>query len=145
MANVGSSSLRQAARLCAKNISSAGLIRSSVLPRAAVVAASGQKVSGRRYVSESKKDAAQVNVESAVKADQKKFVQEMGKTQLEQPMQPTGANADAMMDPMAGMNLLSPRDVRLFLLTTYRCLETGYHHGRRTEAHLSRYASHDSS
>jgi hypothetical protein len=55
-----------------------------------------------------------VNVESAIKADQKKFVQEMGKTQLEQPMQPTGANADAMMDPMAGMNLLSPRDVRLF-------------------------------
>ncbi|OBT89566.1 cysteine desulfurase [Pseudogymnoascus sp. 03VT05] len=103
MANVGSSSLRQAARLCAKNISSAGLIRSSALPRAAVVAASGQKVSGRRYVSESKKDAAQVTVESAIKADQKKFIQEMGKTQLEQPMQPTGANADAMMDPMAGV------------------------------------------
>lgn len=80
------------------------------------MAASGQKVSGRRYVSESKKDAAQVNVESAIKADQKKFVQEMGKTQLEQPMHPTGANADAMMDPMAGMNLLSPRDVRLFFI-----------------------------
>lgn len=114
MANVGSSSLRQAARLCTKNISSAGLIRSSALSRTAVLGASAQKVSGRRYVSESKKDAAQVNVESAIKADQKKFVQEMGKTQLEQPMQPTGANADAMMDPMAGMNLLSPRDVRLF-------------------------------
>lgn len=114
MANVGSSSLRQAARLCTKNISSAGLIRSSVLSRAAVVGASGQKVSGRRHVSESKKDAAQVNVESAIKADQKKFVQEMGKSQLDQPMQTTGANADAMMDPMAGMNLLSPSDVRLF-------------------------------
>lgn len=76
--------------------------------------ASGQKVSGRRYVSESKKDAAQVNVESAIKADQKKFVQEMGKTQLEQPMHTTRADVDAMMDPMAGMNLLSPRDARLF-------------------------------
>lgn len=76
--------------------------------------ASGQKVSGRRHVSESKKDAAQVNVESAIKADQKKFVQEMGKSQIEQPMQPTGANADAMMDPMAGMNLLSPSHVRTF-------------------------------
>ncbi|KFY86984.1 hypothetical protein V500_07263 [Pseudogymnoascus sp. VKM F-4518 (FW-2643)] len=103
MANVGSSSLRQAARLCTKNISSAGLIRSSVLSRAAVVGASGQKVSGRRYVSESKKDAAQVNVESAIKADQKKFFQETGKSPLDQPMQTTGANADAMMDPMAGV------------------------------------------
>ena len=100
MANVVPVSLRQAARLCAKNVSSAGLIRNSPLPR--VVAASGQKVAGRRYISESKNDAAQVNVETAIKADQKKFFAETGKLLSEQPMQGTAGNADAMMDPMAG-------------------------------------------
>ena len=107
MANVGSTSLRQAARLCTKNVSSAGLIRSSALPRA-VIGASGQKVSGRRYISKTKKDAAQVNVESAIKADQKKFFAETGKNPLDQPMHVTRANADAMMDPMAGTNMLHP-------------------------------------
>jgi cysteine desulfurase len=96
-------SLRQAARLGAKNFSSAGLIRSSTLPR--VVAAPAQKVAGCRYISESKKDAAQVTLESAVKADQKKFVAETGKQLSEQPMQGTAGNADAMMDPMAGVYL----------------------------------------
>lgn len=101
MANVAPMSLRQAARLGAKSFSSAGLIRSSTLPRA--VAAPVQKVAGCRYISESRKDAAQVTVESAAKVDQKKFVTETGKQLSEQPMQGTAGNADAMMDPMAGM------------------------------------------
>jgi cysteine desulfurase len=112
MANVGSASLRQAARLCTKNVSSAGLIRSSALPRA-VVGASGQKVSGRRYISGSKKDAAQVNIESAIKADQKKFIAETGKNPLDQPMHVTGAGADAMMDPMAGTETIIPTELNI--------------------------------
>ncbi len=90
--------MRGAARLYAKNVSSAGLIRSVALPRAAIT--------GRRYISESKADAAIVNVDSAIKADQKKFFKETGINASEQPMQGTAANADAMMDPMAGMSKL---------------------------------------
>ena len=98
MANVGSQSLRRATRLCAKNVTSSGLIRATV-PRA--VAGVSQKL-GHRYISETKTDAATVNVESAIKADQKKFFQETGKKVGEQPMMGSTANADAMMDPMAG-------------------------------------------
>lgn len=77
-------------------------MRSSPLPRV---------VAGRRYVSESTKDAAQVTVESTIKADQKKFFAETGKHPVDQPMQGTGVNADAMMDPMAGMSIY-PIEIR---------------------------------
>lgn len=97
MANVASTALRRAARLGAKNISSAGLIRTAA-PRTSSL--------GLRYISETKSDAATVNVESTIKADQKKFVQQTGKQPSEQPMQGTSVGADAMMDPMAGK--LSP-------------------------------------
>ena len=99
MANVASSALRRAARLGAKTTFSAGLIRAAV-PRTSGL--------GLRYISETKSDAATVNVESAIKADQKKFFQETGKQMSEQPMQGTAVNADAMMDPMAGMQPLPP-------------------------------------
>lgn len=94
MANVASTALRRAARLGAKNVSSAGLIRTAA-PRTASL--------GLRYISETKTDAATVNVESTIKADQKKFFQETGKQISEQPMAGTSVGADAMMDPMAGM------------------------------------------
>jgi cysteine desulfurase len=68
-----------------------------------VAATPAQKVAGRRYISESTKDAAQVTVESAAKADQKKFFAETGKQLSDQPMQGIAGNADAMMDPMAGV------------------------------------------
>jgi len=100
MSNIASSSLRQASRLCAKQVSSAGLIRTTHLSRA--VPASAQRISRRGYVSETKKDNAQVNVETAIRADQKAFFAETGKLPENQPMQGTAANADAMMSPIAG-------------------------------------------
>jgi cysteine desulfurase len=102
MSNIASSSLRQASRLCSKQVSSAGLIRAAPLPR--VVAASAQKISRRTYVSETKKDHAQVNVETAIRADPKAFFAETGKLPENQLMHGTTANADAMMSPIAGMS-----------------------------------------
>ena len=100
MSNIASTSLRQASRLCAKQISSTGLIRSASLPR--VLPISGQIISRRGYVSETKKDNAQVNVETTIRADQKAFFAETGKLPQNQPMQGTTVNADAMMSPIAG-------------------------------------------
>jgi cysteine desulfurase len=85
-----------------KQASSAGLIR--VAPLARVLPTSTQKVSRRGYLSETKKDNAQVNVETAIRADQKAFFAETGKLPENQSMQGTIANADAMMSPIAGMS-----------------------------------------
>jgi cysteine desulfurase len=100
MSNIVCSSLRQASRLYAKQSPSAGLIRSSVAHRTAT--ASAQKILRRNYVSESKKDNAQVSVDTAIKAEQKAFFAETGKRPEDQSMMGTSANADAMMSPMAG-------------------------------------------
>lgn len=102
MPNIASKSLRQASRLYAK--SSAGLIRSSPFTesRVAAATASSSKISSRNYVSETKKDNAQVNVDTAIRAEQKAFFQETGKKPEGQPMMGSSANADAMMSPIAG-------------------------------------------
>jgi cysteine desulfurase len=54
-------------------------------------------------VSESKKDSAQVNIETAIKADQKAFFAETGKLPENQPISGANVNADAMMSPIAGV------------------------------------------
>lgn len=105
MSNIASVSLRQASRLCVKQVSSSGLARTA-LPR--VVAPSASKLSRRGYVTESKKNNAQVNVDTAIKADQKAFFAETGKLPENQGMNGTNVNADAMMSPIAGIQDLSP-------------------------------------
>jgi cysteine desulfurase len=100
MSSFASSSLRQASRLCAKQASSAGLIRTATVSRVLPVPA--QKLSRRGYVSETKKDNAQVNVETAIMADQKAFFAETGKLPENQPTQGITANTDSMMSPIAG-------------------------------------------
>ena len=102
MSNLASSSLRQASRLCLKPLaSSAGILRSSTAARVAGI--SSQNISRRGYVSETKKDNAQVNVDTAIRAEQKAFFAETGKLPETQMMPGTSANADAMMSPIAGM------------------------------------------
>jgi cysteine desulfurase len=59
----------------------------------------------RGYVSATKKDNAQVNVDTAIRAEQKAFFAETGKLPENQIIPGTSANADAMMSPMAGMLL----------------------------------------
>lgn len=104
--NVASASLRQASRLYAHKLSSSTLVRSSPLPKALV---SSLHPSGRRsYVSESKKDSAQVDVSSTIKADQKAFFAETGKRPQDVKIPGMNENADVMMSPMAGGLCICP-------------------------------------
>jgi cysteine desulfurase len=112
MSNIASTSLRQASRLCMKqSASSTGLLRSSATARVAGI--SCQKIS-RGYVSETKKDNAQVNVDTTIRADQKPFFAETGKLLENQRIPGAGANAEAMMSPIAGMQLKSGIPVSLY-------------------------------
>jgi cysteine desulfurase len=67
-----------------------------------VAGISNQKISRRGYVSETKKDSAQVNVDTAIRADQKAFFAETRKLPESKIVPGTSATADAMMSPMAG-------------------------------------------
>ncbi|RDW62636.1 putative cysteine desulfurase [Coleophoma crateriformis] len=101
MSSIASNTLRQASRLClTKAAPSAGLLRASALPRTAIAA---QRSSRRGYVSETKKDNAQVNVDSAIRAEQKAFFKETGVKADEMSVPGTTVSADAMMSPMAGV------------------------------------------
>ena len=53
-------------------------------------------------MSESKKDNAQVNVDTAIRAEQKAFFAETGKLPEKHIVPGMSATADAMMSPMAG-------------------------------------------
>jgi cysteine desulfurase len=59
-------------------------------------------MSKRGYVSETKKDSAQVNVDTAIRAEQKAFFAETGKLPEKHIMPGAGTSADAMMSPIAG-------------------------------------------
>jgi cysteine desulfurase len=72
-----------------------------------VAAISNKWIGTRNYVSETKKDSAQVNIDTAIRTDQKAFFQETGKLPEHQTMQEPSVNADAMMSPIAGMLLMS--------------------------------------
>ncbi len=109
MSSMTANSLRQASRLCLKKTApsaSAGLLRSQVTARVAA-GPLGQKLSQRRYVSETKKDSAQVSVDTAIRADQKAFFAETGKLPENEIVPGTSVNADAMMSPIAGRHLIS--------------------------------------
>ncbi|KAF7874279.1 hypothetical protein EAF04_002951 [Stromatinia cepivora] len=102
MSSLASTSLRQASRLCLKQPTpAAGLVRGSAFARVASI--SNQKVSRRGYVSETKKDSAQVNIDTAIRSEQKAFFKETGKHAEDQSISGTSANADAMMSPIAGV------------------------------------------
>ena len=100
MLNLAVASLRHASRLCLKQPgSSTSLLRS---PATRVAAVAGQKIL-RGYVSETKPENAQVNIDTAIRADQKDFLQQFGKMPEGQMVPGTSVNADVMMSPMAGM------------------------------------------
>jgi cysteine desulfurase len=100
MSNLAATSLRQASKLCLRQPgASAALLRS---PASRVAALSGQKIARRGYVSETKSDNAQVSIDTAIRADQKAFVQQVGKKAESHTVPGTSVNSDAMMSPMAG-------------------------------------------
>jgi cysteine desulfurase len=101
MSNMASTSLRQASRFLKQMNPAAGLLRSSAIARVASI--TNQRVSRRGYVSETKKDSAQVNLDSAIRSEQQSFFRETGKKPSEQSVSGVVENADAMMSPMAGM------------------------------------------
>ncbi|KAI0601264.1 cysteine desulfurase [Biscogniauxia sp. FL1348] len=96
MANVASSALRQASRLGLKQSFASTPLRISKHASRVAVATAAQ-VSQRTYVSETKRDNAQVNVETAIKLDKKDFMNEKG--ELIMPGSRTPANAT--VSPMA--------------------------------------------
>lgn len=100
MSAIASNTLRQASRRCLKPSGSASTLFRN--PTARVVPICHQKISRRGYVSETKKDNAQVSVDTAIRADQKAFFAETGKLPENQTLPGTSVNADAMMSPMAG-------------------------------------------
>ncbi|KAI2473284.1 cysteine desulfurase [Annulohypoxylon bovei var. microspora] len=96
MANVASSALRQASRFSLKqSLTSAPLRGISSMSR--VAALTTAQVSRRGYVSETKRDNAQVNIETAIRLDKKDFMNEKGELIAGR----SGAPANATISPMA--------------------------------------------
>ncbi|KAK7924931.1 putative Cysteine desulfurase- mitochondrial precursor (tRNA splicing protein SPL1) [Apiospora marii] len=96
MVNAASSALRQASRLGLKQ--SLTSTTSRTLPTVSrAVATAPARASRRSYVSESKRDHAQVNIETAIKLDKKDFMNDKG----EMVMPGAGTPANASVSPMA--------------------------------------------
>jgi cysteine desulfurase len=104
MPSVAPAAVRQAARLCSHNLSSSTLLIRCLpdLRTSALISGTRLRIGLRSYVSESKKDNAQVNVETAIKGDQRDFVSETGRRPGDLEITSvTGMSADAM-NPAAG-------------------------------------------
>lgn len=94
MANAAASALRQASRLSLKQSFTSSSRR--VIPSTSrVAAATAAQVSRRSYVSETKRDNAQVNVETAIKLDKNDFMNEKGELVM-----PGSNTANAAVNPM---------------------------------------------
>jgi cysteine desulfurase len=100
MSNIAPSAARQVLRGCSRSLSSPRALWHS--PR--VAATLSQSCHGRRtYVSETKPANATVNIDTAIKADQKAFMNQTG-TRLDNATMPTtGMTAESMMSPAAGI------------------------------------------
>lgn len=102
MSGPASSAVRQASQVCARRLSSTTILTPS--PKRPASIATSRLVLRRSYVSESKPSKAQVaNVESAIKADQKKFIRESGNLPSQVKMPGSEITGDAMMSPQAGL------------------------------------------
>ena len=104
MSNIAPSAARQVLRSCSRTVSSSSSSSRSLSRAARLTPATSRSSQRRNYVSETKPQNATVNVETAIKADQKKFMQQTGLSTSEMKL-PTGQNldADAMMSPAAGI------------------------------------------
>jgi len=102
MSAAASTAVRQVSRTCARRLSSNTFLQPSHL-RAAICTSKSLQTR-RTYVSESKPSQAQVtDIDSAIKADQRKFIQQTGNSPSETTVPGTGVSADAMMSPTAGI------------------------------------------
>ncbi|KAJ9225514.1 hypothetical protein DTO169C6_2247 [Paecilomyces variotii] len=103
MSNVAPSALRQASRVYARRLSSSNsLLRHS--PPLRVLSGPGRSTASKRsYVSETKPGSAQVNVDAAIKAEQKAFVNQTGVQPKDVPLPGSAVAGDASMSPSAGI------------------------------------------
>ena len=98
MSSVAPSALRQASRAYARRLSSTQ--HASLFPRRIAVATPASK---RGYVTETKAGNAQVSVDSAIKEEQKAFMNQTGVQPGKVDLPGTGISADASMSPSAGI------------------------------------------
>lgn len=93
MSAVAPQAMRQATRACSRRACAFRTVRAPL----------SQAVQRRTYVSESKKDNATVNVETAIKADQRAFIQQTGKKSEDVNLPGTGIGADVALSPAASV------------------------------------------
>ncbi|PVI05208.1 cysteine desulfurase [Periconia macrospinosa] len=97
MSNIAPTVARQALRIASRRYPSSAFSRLASRPVL-------NDVNGRQhYVSETKPSNATVNLDSAIKADQKSFLNQTGLRPEDATMPATGIDADAMMSPTAGI------------------------------------------
>jgi cysteine desulfurase len=101
MSGPASSVVRSASRVCARRLSSNSLSHPSHIRPAYIPSTRTQR---RNYVSETKPAKAQVSdVESAIKADQRKFIEQAGTQPSQVQMPGLGMSGDVAMSPAAGI------------------------------------------
>ncbi|KAI9705101.1 MAG: cysteine desulfurase [Candelina mexicana] len=103
MSNRAPTVIRHASRLCARETSAGGSMRSLSHIRATTPICVRMSPGKRNYVSETKQDKAQVNVEATIRADQKAFLDQTGKKPEDVLVPGTAMSADVMMSPAAGI------------------------------------------
>ncbi|SLM36067.1 cysteine desulfurase [Lasallia pustulata] len=102
MSSVAPTAMRQAARLCSRRLPLSSSSRSS--PRLRGAGSAATSVTARRnYVSETKPDKAQVNIDTTIKADHDAFISQTGTLPANIKVPGTGLSAEAMMSPAAGI------------------------------------------
>lgn len=102
MSAVASTALRQASKACTRRLSSNPALPPLSLRPAVSIAHS--RVGRRSYVSETKAQSAQVaDVEAAIKADQKKFIEQRGMLPSQTKMPGTELSGDTVLSPSAGI------------------------------------------
>lgn len=90
MPNIAPTIARQALRIASRRYPSPAFARTA------------GAASRRHYVSESKSSQATVNVDTAIKQEQRAFLDKTGGRPSDATMPTTGMGADAMMSPSAG-------------------------------------------
>lgn len=97
--------ISQASRISSRAPSSSSTLTSYLRHPRRVTAPSQStlsKIWRRSYVSESKRDSAQVNVDTIISADQSSFIAQTGKQPENVSVPGTGIDAGAMLSPTAG-------------------------------------------
>ncbi|KAL8677836.1 MAG: hypothetical protein Q9224_004462 [Gallowayella concinna] len=101
MSNTTPMFVKQASRLCSKSIPSSVRLYRTPPHRAAACCAKPH--SQRTYVSTSRPDKAEVNVDTTIRADHNAFISQTGALPENVKMPGLGMSADAMMSPAAGI------------------------------------------